>query len=566
MENIINKQYVYPWLILLAAFIAGQINLNAARRVWVGNTGSWSTPGNWTSQTVPTLEDEATVSAGKAQLTGTATVNTFIFGNATLHGGTLNVTGKGFITDSRLDGNTLIFHDNSTISSDGLGITELIKGSKVINRGQFSIFAESEFILNDGSEIINESHNGIFSDQSGVLLLQLSFEEFRDDRFTIKSATPDSPGIFRNRSGGTFIVDAPSGTNVMDVAVMNSGGKIEIKNGTLMLNNGIKTSEFSHITVSTNEGARIVFNENSRGNTIHRFGEENASQNTTTFVGKLLDPEKPERSPLVWQGGSFLFNTPVIPSNMIRSSSLGDATEFESLYVLTRSAGFHGKGLVEINSMIVSPSERGHVEISKELFLMSHKLQVENADIDVKGRLLMHGGNRFEDNVNLVVQKEASLLLVSGGSTSGKSSSKIINHGELRVASVSFLNSTPSFHRTGVFYQQKSTGVLRTEENTSITFSEGGNLQGQFRLADRSIFQLKNKQSDYQLHGDIFGAGEFSVDTAQVKITGILDLKNRKSRFDSSSFDFESDEFRIGVIPDLGSLRRTPKNGPVGKL
>ena len=34
------------------------------------------------------------------------------------------------------------------------------------------------------------------------------------------------------------------------------------------------------------------------------------------------------------------------------------------------------------------PPHKGHVEISKELFLMSHKLQVENADIDVKGRLL----------------------------------------------------------------------------------------------------------------------------------------------------------------------------------
>ena len=182
--------------------------------VWLGGTGDWNDPANWTPRGVPGVADTATMASGTAVLTNTVTV-----AHLTLDGGTLGGAGSLTIRSSmNWNGGVMSGAGTTTIA---VGATLAISGAaeknlnrRLDNRG--TVTWTDAAITNSSGSIINNYPGALFHLQTDAPLF----------------AGGSGTRTFNN--SGTVLKSVATGTSTI-AGTFNNTGALEIRSGLVSL-------------------------------------------------------------------------------------------------------------------------------------------------------------------------------------------------------------------------------------------------------------------------------------------------------------------------------------------
>ena len=171
-----RKLIVLPIIILLSLTnIFGQVS-------WLGGTGDWDDPSNWSSGTVPTLQDDVEIHSGSVTIRDfryEEAKSVLVNFAATLH---VEVAGILVIADA-IDRNgienrgTIINHGYIYISNVQSTVASTNVGNGLYNQGNFYVTATATMVIED------VAYKGIFNDfntslhNAGIILIGVTGSE-----------------------------------------------------------------------------------------------------------------------------------------------------------------------------------------------------------------------------------------------------------------------------------------------------------------------------------------------------------------------------------------------------
>lgn len=349
------------WASLLVALIAGPAA--ATPYVWVGATGSWSDPSNWSPSGVPDAGDAVSIPAGTALLGSTRTIDSLrlasvLGGNGALttgslafdggslgsetgsRGGSVTVTGRATLDgaaaltvhashDLVLRGPTTWTAGNGSISAYEGGTMTIAAGAHYADLGAATASGARALAGSDtGGRFVND---GLYTrDGLGTTAL-IRFSNA--GTFVLRAGAVDTDRTFRNAGtlrleGGTFVMKGESGGTVS----IAPGATLELASVGVPFDAWLGGTVTSAGTVRTGAGVSTLAGvldggtlELPKGTLVIEAGATVTPERLHLHGGVLAGPGTLVARTLTLQGGTFGAPAGLAGGGLGTTVVLGDA-------------------------------------------------------------------------------------------------------------------------------------------------------------------------------------------------------------------------------------------------
>lgn len=441
--------------------VINNFSLVEATVTWVGGSGDWNNPNNWSTGVLPDSTDKVVINApGDATITltsGTASVASLITNeHLEILGGTLRVT-EGAVLNQGLtfQGGTLDADGEVTLSGESRWLGGTLRGdAQVINIG--------DLILQNATLITTLTNSGTVT-QTGTFTLGSTipgtFNNKAESTFNLASGSILARHSFSLFNNLGLLQKTGEDVSIVDVNFSTEGGTIEVQLGILDFpENSTHTNSFYTIA----ENAILEFSQGG-------FIDDHAFNNISNISGE----------------GRLRFtgNDPIIRGNAdfdvaveVQSTELNIVDNVSFNKGLTISSGklnVFGDITLEndsiwINSSIShSSSARGQITNQGHLFIDSGRLG--HASLTNTGTITKTGSSDFILSGTFNNLSEGLLDLQSGRITNVGNES-LTNSGTIRKSGDEAFNFAAGFNNNGGSIEVQA-GTLRFLEETIHTDS-----------------------------------------------------------------------------------------------
>ena len=472
---------VFHFALLVSALflLHSAFSASAATVSWIGASGDWNTPANWTNSMLPGPDDDVVIDRpGDITIThssGTHSVKSLQSQeNFVLSGGSLSFSNASqFSTSLTLSGGTLAGSGDVTVTGmfdwsngtmSGSGRT-IIAATGGLNLGGANTRILSRVLQNDGA-----------ANWTGSGLLLMAGGTFNNNgSFTINSASPlssygNGPGVNAFNNAGTFTKQG-AGTasftiNANGNVPFNNNGTVDVQAGTLTCTAGGSNSG----SITANAGGTMLFNASythAPGSSLNGAGTVTISSGTHTFPIGTFTPT----GTVNFSGGTITINNTFTPAGLgpINSATV-NFNAAETFGSLTLSGGtLAGSGDVTVTGMF--DWSNGTMSGSgRTIIAATGGLNLGGANTRILSRVLQNDGAANWTG--------SGLLLMAGGTFN--------NNGSFTINSASPLSSygngpgVNAFNNAGTFTKQGAgTASFTINANGNVPFNNSGTVDVQ---------------------------------------------------------------------------------------